>query len=699
MADIYKPTDWSVQQLVDAVRAGTLTLPDLQRPFVWSSSKIRDLLDSMYRGYPVGELMFWNHAGDGENGAIGVDVKQQTSTHRIVDGQQRITSLYVAVTGQPVVNRNYQQERRRISFNPFTERFEVATPAFDKSAEWVPDVADVFKSSLKTYKKFVARYEAVHGELTDGQDQQVHGALERLAGLRSRTFKVVELLPSVEKAVVADVFVRINSEGVHLKASDFILTWLSVFWPEGRDQMEQFARDSRHTAEYITETSGIKTVWTPKNRFIKPDPGQLVRVAVAVGQRRGRLQDAYNALRALDRKTGQVDADKQHEELAKIQSAVPLMLDRVNWDEFLRILPAAGFRSNKMVTSDSAILATYALWLIGRTEYSVPLVELRNLMARWFFMAQVSRRYTGSTETQIQQDVDRLDDAATADDFISILDSTIKNVLTSDFWAIRLPDELVTSSAALSPAYQCYLAALNILDANLFMLHGRIRDWTDPADTSIKNVETHHLYPRAYLKSLGYTDIKRINQAANYAPTDWDTNIHISDRAPAEYWDALVAERNFTPELVAQQMRWHAIPDNWVNLKYDDFLKARRELMAQVVRDGYEKLADPTYKPDLTPTTGGEEDDTPPWTLTDLLEGGALQPGDILAPIDPDSPHLAEITEDGEIRLDGKTFDDPTRAALEVADVTMDGWDYWAVPTGDGLLPLRQLAESATPSR
>ena len=694
MADIYKPTDWSVQQLVDAVGSGTLTLPDLQRPFVWSSSKIRDLLDSMYRGYPVGELMFWNHAGDVGAGAIGVDKKQQSSTHRIVDGQQRITSLYVAVTGQPVINSNYQKERRRISFNPFTERFEVATPAFDKSSEWVPDVADVFKSSLDAADAFVERYREVHGTMTDDQRRQVHKALGRIDGLRSRTFKVVELLPTVDKSVVADVFVRINSEGVHLKASDFILTWLSVFWPEGRDQMEQFARDSRHTADYITETTGTKTVWTPKNRFIKPDPGQLVRVAVAVGQKRGRLQDAYNALRALDRKTGVVDASKQHTELEKIRMAVPLVLDRVNWDEFLRILPAAGFRSSKMVTSDSAILATYALWLIGRSEHNVPLPELRSLMARWFFMAQISRRYSGSTETQIQQDIDRLDEAESAGDFVSILDATIRNVLTPDFWAIRLPDELVTSSAALSPAYQGYLAALNILDANLFMLHGRIRDWTDPSDTSIKNVETHHLYPRAYLKKLGYTDIKRINQAANYAPTDWSTNLLISDRAPSDYWDELVDERHFNAELLSQQMRWHAIPDDWTALTYDDFLRARRILMAQVVRDGYETLTDPTYQPELTATTDDMEDDFPAWTLRSLIEDGVLKPGDIIAPIDPAATHLAEITEDGEMLLDGKLFDDPTRAAVEVAEVTMAGWDYWALPTDDGLVPLGQLAAS-----
>ena len=199
---------------------------------------------------------------------------------------------------------------------------------------------------------------------------------------------MVELQATVDKAVVADVFVRINSEGVNLTSVDFILTWLSVFWPAGRDELEQFARNSRLTADHISEISGVKTDWSPKNHFIAPRPGQLLRVAVAVGQNRGRLQDAYNALRGRDRKTGMADPKRQAEELEKVKNATPLILNPLDWDEFLRVLAKAGFRSRKMITSETTILYTYALWLLGRTQYKVDLTELRDLMSRWFFMAQ-----------------------------------------------------------------------------------------------------------------------------------------------------------------------------------------------------------------------------------------------------------------------------------------------------------------------
>jgi len=693
MSDIYKPVDWSIQQLVDAVKAGTLTLPDLQRPFVWPATKVRDLMDSLYRGYPVGELMFWNQPGDNNTGTIGIDTNGQMSRQQSVDGQQRITSLFVMVTGQTVIDDDYRKKTIRIAFNPFSERFEVAQPALDRSAEWVSDISKVFSSALVAYETFIERLtDARTDPLSEGERAQIHNALIRLEALKSVIFKVVELQPDVDKAVVADVFVRINSEGVNLTSADFILTWLSVFWPEGRDELEQFARNARLTADHISELTGKSTSWSPKNHFVAPRPGQLVRVAVAVGQNRGRLQDAYNALRGRDRKTGMAVPERQVEELAKIQSAVPLILNSLNWDEFLRVLSKAGFRSRKMITSETTILYTYALWLLGRTKFHVDITTLRDLMARWFFMSQTTGRYTGSPETRIQQDLDRLDGVENAEGFVSMLDGVISTVLTPDFWSIRLPEDFVSSSTTASPAYQAYLAALNNLDADLFMLHGKVRDWTDPADTSIKNVEGHHLFPKAYLRDvLGYSDIKKINQVANFAPTDWATNNLISDDPPTTYWPRLVENRKMTGEVLARQQMLHALPDSWTSMTYEEFLIDRRKLMALVVRDGYFRLADPTYQPEIVlPEPPVDEVDTEA-TMLDLLAAGLVSVTDLITPVQADDDIVAEITEDGEILLDDKTYDTPDRAARAVGDETVSGWDYWAVARPHGLVSLREL--------
>ncbi len=95
MGAIFKPTPWDVDQLVSGVQKGSIRLPDLQRPFVWPATKVRDLFDSMYRGYPVGELMFWDVTANGETRAIS-GVGEVDAAHQIVDGQQRLTSLYAA---------------------------------------------------------------------------------------------------------------------------------------------------------------------------------------------------------------------------------------------------------------------------------------------------------------------------------------------------------------------------------------------------------------------------------------------------------------------------------------------------------------------------------------------------------------------------------------------------------------------------
>lgn len=702
VSDIYKPVDWNVQQLVDSIATGVLRLPDLQRPFVWPATKVRDLMDSMYRGYPVGELMFWNRVGGDDTGTIGTAEKTHTSSHLIVDGQQRLTSLYVTITGETVVDDDYRKKSVRISFNPLVERFEVAQPALDRSPEWVPDVAAVFTSSLQSFQGFVARLESARKtSLTSEEQAAVFAAIRRLEGLRSRTFKVVELQSHVDKAVVADVFVRINSEGVNLTAADFILTWLSVFWPDGRDELERFARNSRLTADHVTELYGTETVWTPKNHYLAPTPGQLIRVGVAVGQNRGRLQDAYNALRARDRKTGETDPVRQVEELDKIRNAVPLVLNKLNWDEFLRVLGKAGFRSRKMITSNTTVLYMYALWLVGRQRYGVDLTALRDLLARWFFMAQTTGRYTSSPETAIQQDLDRIAQAEGADGYVKVLEGVIATTLTSDFWTIRLPEEFISSSTAASPSYQAYLAALNILDAELFMLHEKVRDWTDPTATNIKNIEGHHLFPRAYLRDvLTYTDMKRINQVANFAPTDWATNNLISDRPPHEYWPELLRGRDFTGESLRRQMQWHGLPDNWVTLPYEDFLEQRRKLMAAVVRDGFLRLSDPNYQPPLPDPHAITEDALEvAMSMLDLINVGLLHSGDLLASTEGDMQMLAEVTDDGEILLDDRTYDTPDRAARAAGDETIDGWDFWAAVTGQGVVKLSTLRDKVGEER
>ncbi|WP_226435292.1 GmrSD restriction endonuclease domain-containing protein [Rhodococcus yananensis] len=693
MAAIFKTVAWQVEQLVSGVSTGQIQLPDLQRPFVWPATKVRDLFDSMYRGYPVGSLMFWDVVAAGETHAISSDA-QLGASHQIIDGQQRLTSLYAAMQGHSVRDEAYRQRKIVIAFNPFTEKFEVRTPALAKSVQWVEDISSCFASPIAARKAFVKRYEAGGNQLSEDEEERVEVVFAKLTELKNYQFDVVHIQKDVDKRLVADVFVRINSEGVRLKAYDYILTWLSVFWSEGREEIENFARNSRLSTQRASEIAGTPVTWTALNPYIAVETGHVVRALVAVGQGRGRLQDAYAALQAKEKATGQVNAHRQEVELNKLKAALPVVTNQVSWTEYVRSIRTAGFRQSANLTSNMNVVYSYVIFLLGRTHYGVELAVLRTLVARWLFMAQLTGRYTGSSESQIQKDLDRIYSVSKGDaaGFATILDEMIGSQLTPDFWQFNMPQDLMTSGSALSPQYQCYLAALNILDAKMFMLDARVVDWMDPSQPAVKGTEGHHLFPRAYQeKVLGITDIKRVNQAANFAPTDWSTNIAIGDDPPSVYWPKLVAARSTSPEWLAKQMYWHALPQSWESMTYEDFLEARRVLMARVTRDGYKVLSGSATELPVERVQEVAEPAEEP-TLAELIEAGVLRPGDLLDPVDPGWEVDAVVDDDATLVIDGtKQFDSLTEASHSLGVTNMSGLEFWALETPDRLVPLKDL--------
>ena len=694
MSDLFSHSEWNVAKLVSRVQSGELRLPEIQRPFVWTNVKARELIDSLYHGYPIGEPMLWNVAADDDR-SIGLGdrgaTKPQAGRYRIVDGQQRLTSLYAVMTGNPVLDDDYRTRRIQIAFNPFTERFEVWNPAIEADADWLPNIAAVFDSPLTAIRTF---WDRSNRDLGNDDIKSLEKTFDKLFEITKFPFSVVTLEADVDPEKVAEIFVRINSEGVRLNQADFILTRLSVFWNEGREEIEEFSRNSHLTPEAVAERTGKNISWTPKNHYIAPTPGQMLRVIVAVGMNRGRLANAYAALRARDPRTGLVVPEDRDRELDLLKKVQPAVLNQTNWRDFLHCLGLAGFRSENMVGSKNTLLYTYVLWLKGLLDYKVDRTRLRTLMARWFFMAQTTRRYTSSPETIIEEDINRLHDVedGDADGFIGVINRVIETQLTRDFWEIQLPDNLITSSRR-SPFYQAYLAGLNILGADLFLSREKLSEWMDPSLGGVAKIQYHHLFPRAYLQMQGIT--KPVNQVAQFAPTDFATNLEIGDRAPFDYWPDLVHKRRFEGDGLENQRRWHALPDNWENMEYSEFLQSRRLLMADVIREAFAKLSQPNYRPvvEVGEIVSTSEDPCEDLQLMDLVSAGLLNAGDsLLKTLDSEESTDAEITEDGLISIAGETYDTPARAARADGDESSDGWEYWMLADGDPPRTLRDLA-------
>lgn len=580
-ATLFKKVDYSLDRLIQGIEMGEIGLPDIQRPFVWSQAKVRDLFDSMYKGFPVGFLLFWSN--DQFDGArqIGLDKKQMRVPRLlIVDGQQRLTSLYAVLRGLPILDKNYRQVYLRIAFNPFEAEFKVSDATTRRDPEFIPDISEVWKSggSYRYIKGFIDRLRQSR-KIDDEKEGCLSEAIDRLFDLHNYMFTAMEIASTANEEQVADIFVRINSKGVQLRQADFILTLLSVFWDEGRMDLERFSRESRKP------TSGRAS---PFNHFIEPDPDQLLRVSVAVGFKRARLQHVYSILRGKDLESGEFSDERRVQQFEVLKEAQACVLNLTDWHEFLKVLVRAGFRSNAMITSETTLLYTYAFFLIGKYEYGIEPHTLRNLMARWFFIVALTRRYTGSPESVMDQDLARLRTVRDAESFVVTLERIIDSEATNDFWEIALPEDLATSSAR-TPTLFAYYAALNLLDARVLFSHMKVSELLDPALRGPRQaMERHHLFPKAYLKRLGYDSVRETNQIANYALVEWGDNTDIADLPPAEYFPEYAAR--FADDELRQMMEWHALPEGWHTMDYETFLVERRQLIAGVIRQGFESL-------------------------------------------------------------------------------------------------------------
>jgi hypothetical protein len=358
------------------------------------------------------------------------------------------------------------------------------------------------------------------------------------------------------------------------------MTLMSVHWEKGRRELEQFCRAA------VDPSIGSAS---PKNPFINPGPDQLLRVGVGHAFRRGRLQHVYSLLRGKDLDTGAVSPQLRAAQFDRLRRAQEDVLDLSNWHEFLKCLTAAGFRSRRMITSESAIIFAYALWLIGRCDFGLDLKALRGVISRWFFMAHTTGRYTSSPESQFEADLTRMTPPEVPDGtaFCSELDRTVRANFTGDYWDISLPNRLDTSSSR-SPALSAYWAALNLLDAELLFSDVRVKDLLDPGVTPPRSIERHHLFPKAFLAARQVTNARQVNAIANMAFVDWPENAVIGSGDPMAYWPVMTEKMD--PEQLRRQVYWHALPVGWEQLDYPTFLERRRQLIARVSRDGFARL-------------------------------------------------------------------------------------------------------------
>lgn len=594
---IFSPSSEPIVTLIEDIDRGKIGLPELQRPFVWPNVNVRDLFDSLYRGYPAGFLLFWKTGGEGTLKTIGTNAKQSIAELAIVDGQQRLTSLYAVIKGVEVIRADFKKERIEIAFNPLSERFDVADAAIRKDRSYIPNISTLWSAGYnqRQFREAYIKQLSETRELTDDEKGRIEDAINRLHDLTKYSFTALTLNASVDEPTIAEVFVRINGKGKALNQADFIMTLMSVFWEQGRVALEAFSQKAAMPSDGQS---------SPYNHFIKPSPDQMLRATVGLALKRARLENVYSALRGRDPTTGLDNPEKRKGQFALMEEAQQAVLNLSNWHHFLDALKLAGYRGQKMISSEAAIIYCYVLYLIGIRDYGIDRTTVRQIIAEFFFMAAMTGRYTNSPETRFEADLSMVRGLTDGAAFVARLREICTTTLTGDYWEITLPSQLATS-AARSPSLFAYQAALIKLDAPVLFSPMKISAMVDPAVKSSKAaLEQHHLFPRGYLEDEGVKDLKLINQIANFAPIEWPDNIKIGKQAPAAYVPALDAqlsgnERDYL-------YRLHALPHLWWEMPYEEFLVARRLRMAQVVRDAWNKLVGDTKAEAVAPTSIAE---------------------------------------------------------------------------------------------
>ena len=481
---------------MEAIKGEVIALPDLQRPFVWEDTKVRELLDSLFVGFPVGTLVFWHTSNDMDARALGAERPGLRATTLVIDGQQRLTSLYAVMRGAEVVGKDGATRKITIAFRPRDGRFEVADAAIRNDPEFLPNVTVLWSG---TRPKPQIRRDLMNalrdrGRAVDEKyENAVEDNLDRAHAITNYQFPTVDIRKTAtrqsEEATeedVAEIFVRINNQGTRLGQADFVLTLLSVYHGELRDRIEERSREmSRGTVVAI-------------------DTQQLLRAVCGVAFGRARMSAIYRYLRGVDPTTGEADASERVKRLDQLDEAAKQCMETTPWRDYLLCVQHAGFVSQALIASKNAIVNGYAFYIRGR-KAGVPKNKRDEMIARWVFGTLLTARYSGASETIFEQDLARVDRLGPddADGFVRALDDAMGEALTGDYWTQSLVSALETERAR-APAALAFRAAQVVLGTRTLFSNLSLRDLLDPpADGARAASEAHHLFPTTWLHSRG----------------------------------------------------------------------------------------------------------------------------------------------------------------------------------------------------
>jgi hypothetical protein len=593
----YSVTPHPIETLLSWVKSGEIAIPEIQRPFVWDSTKVRNLIDSLYRGYPVGYLIAWRNPN--------VKLKDGTISagkRILIDGQQRVTALMAALLGREVLTKDYEMVRIRIAFHPIEERFEVCNPAIAKDQKWIADISKLFAPD--TYLgDFVDNYCQNNPE---ANRKDIGRVLERLKKIVNNHIGLIELAEDLDIETVTEIFIRVNSAGVELSQADFAMSKIAVnetYWGNLlRKAIDYFCHLAVSPEFYSTieknDPAFVASEFWPKMKWLKdvnddlydPTYTDVLRVAFTSQFDRGKLQDLVALLSGRNFETREYEEAIAEESFAKLKAGIEAFMSKTHFERLTMILRSAGFVNSDLITSRNAVNFAYILYLRGRAE-GLPADDLERLVRRWYVMSILTGRYAGSPETAFDLDIRQISNQGLTQYAAAVIESE----LPESFWTGMLP-QLMNTSSSQSPYFTAYLAAQARLGDRGFLS----KDIT-VRDLLLNRGDKHHIFPRRYLQQQGLNR-GRYNQIANFVMAQSEINIAIGDKSPEVYFKEIAEQVNgglkryggiTDPESLRQNFEENCIPRRVLEgdiLDYDAFLAERRRLMALRIKCWFERL-------------------------------------------------------------------------------------------------------------
>ena len=567
---------------------------------MWDSTKVRDLIDSLYAGFPVGYIIVWKNP----------DVRLKDGTISsgkkiLIDGQQRITALQAAIVGEPVIGSNYRKKRIKIAFQPLEQRFEVANPAIEKDVAWISDIAPLYEADFSSMG-FVIRY-CNKNQLDESQWDKVETAISKLRQIQNNSIGVIELSHQLDIAQVTEIFIRINSKGVVLSQADFAMSKISSDDRFGGNQIrkimdyfchlmqkpEDFEAIRQNDTEFAAsdDFSKIKWIINEHEDIYVPDYTDVLRVAFTFKFLRGRIADLVSLLSGRDFNSRDYQESIAEESFVKLKEGVLEFVSKTNFQRYLMIVKSTGIVSPAMIRSQNVLNFGYALYLLLRAKGEDSAI-IEKVVRRWIVLAILTGRYSGSPESTFDYDIKRFQ----ANDPREFLEHTEAGELSDAFWNNTLVTKLDTSVAS-SPMFHVFLMAqVKMGDC------GFLSEQIDVKSLIEQRGDIHHIFPKKYLQKCGIKERGLYNQIANYVYTQSEINVKIKDQAPKEYMDQVKqqcsggnAVYGGIESLVKLEanMAANCIPEEIFDMDYtqfEDFLEKRRNLMAQKIRRYYELL-------------------------------------------------------------------------------------------------------------